>query len=206
MRLGVNQTWLGGMQITCKADGTKEYTNDAAWNVVAADAFDDISFDDTLVKTGRYLAKWGIGYGQAYDYGVLFQDEGSQEGFEVDYEMTTKPLAPDGFNIIGMLLTGLTARARFKPLSFDEETFYSVIRMQGGAAILPGESVSKMKANLEIKSATTGLTVLLNQVGPMEAEQMFGLAEYRQGQIGFASRMTWTAGVVNPLVTITGAT
>ena len=206
MHLGTNKTWLGAMTITCKADVTKEYTHAAAWNAITAVPFADITFDDTLVKTGRYLATWGVGYGAAYDYGSLFQNEGSQDGFEISYDMSTKPFAPDGFNIVSMLLTELKATVKFKPISFTEAQFYDIMRLQGASALLPGQSVSKMASDLVITSATTGLTVTVNKVGAMDGGLLYALDNYRQGEIGFASRLTFTAGVVNPLVTITGAT
>ena len=43
------------------------------------------------------------------------------------------------------------------------------------------------------------------KVGAMEGGQLYALDNYRQGEIGFASRLTFTAGAVNPLITITGA-
>ena len=205
MHLGTNKTWLGAMTLTCKGDGTKEYTNAAAWNTISAVPFADATFDDTLVKTGRYLATWGVGYGYAYDYGSLFQNEGSQDGFEIAYEMSTKALTPDGFNVCAMLLTELKATVKFKPLDFTEAQFYDIMRLQGSSALLPGQSVSKMLSDLVITSATTGLTVTVNKVGAMEGGQLYALDNYRQGEISFASRLTFTAGAVNPLITITGA-
>lgn len=193
MQLGVNKTWLGSMTVTCKANGAVAYTDAAAWNAVTNNAFSDLSFDDTLVKTGRYLASWG----------AIFADEGSQDGFEISYEMSTKPLTPDGFNVIAMLLTGLTAKVRFKPISFDEVAFYSHMRLQDSTAIVPGDSVSKMLADMTVTSTTTGLTVVVNKVGPGSGGQQFTLDDYRQGQLEFASRLTFTAGAVNPLVQIT---
>ena len=193
MQLGTNKTWLGAMQVTCKANGAVEYTDAAAWNAVASNAFADTSFDDTLVKTGQYLATWGS----------IFTSEGSQEGFEVAYEMATKPLTPDGFNIVAMLLTGLTAKVRFKPISFNEATFYANMRLQGADAILPGDSLSKMLSDMTIVSTTTGLTVVVNKVGPASGGQVFTLDNYRQGQLEFASRLTFTSGTVNPLIQIT---
>lgn len=193
LRLGVLNTWLGPMTITCKANGAVEYTDAAAWNAVTSVAFSDTSFDDTLVRTGRYLATWGS----------IFADEGSQDGFEVDYNMTTEALSPDGFNIVGMILTGLQAIVRFKPISWTEANFFDYLRLQGADAILPGESISKMLSDMTITSTTSGLTVVVNKVGPATGEQGFDLAGYRQGQQEFHSRLSWSAGVLQPIVTPT---
>ena len=197
IHLGVNKPWLGEMTLRVKGNPTKQLTAAAAWNAVSAVAFDDASFDDTLIKTGRYTANWGAGQT------AILTGAGSQDGFQIDHEYTLEAKAPDGWNELACLLAGMVTRVRFKPIDWTEADFYDYLRLQGATAILPGESLAKMLKDMTIASGQTGLSICVNKVGPMDGQQLYGLKDYRQGEVGFEGRITWTTGVVDPALTIT---
>jgi hypothetical protein len=197
LNLGVQKEWLGDMSIGVKANRTVEYTDAAAWSTITASAFTDASFDSSLIKTGRYLVSW------AGDGVNKLVNEGTQDGVTISYEMGLAEKAPDGYNVVAEIITSLKAVVRFKPLSLTEEQLQNLIALQGANAILPGERLSKFNQDMTVESTTAGLKVVVNKVGPMDMSRLYGLAEYRQGEIAFESEITLQAGVPDPLITLT---
>lgn len=193
IRMGSGQTWLGPMEITCKAEAAKDYDDADAWNAVSAAALSDVSFDETKVKSGAVLATWG----------AVFANAGTIDGALVDVELAVQNLQPDGYNIVAVMLAGIKYRARFKPYGWTEANFYSYLRLQDSTAILPGESLAKEANTLSLVSATAGLTVALLQMGPGDGEQNYDLNNFRGGEVVFHHKTKWTTGVVQNPLTIT---
>jgi hypothetical protein len=192
LRLGTNKPWLGPMQITCVGSNNVDLVNAAAYNAVTASAFSDTTFDDTLVKTGRYLGT----------YGSFFSNLGTEEGWEIEQGIEIEKKKVDGFGWVNAVLKGMSAQAKFIPVGMSEADFYLLLQLQGASAILPGEDLSKAAADLVVTSDTAGVTVTVKKAGPMDGSQQYGLTDNRQGQVSLVSRIYWSAGSVQPMVVI----
>jgi hypothetical protein len=190
----VDKDWIQGtMQITCLHGLTKVLTDTDAWVAVTSDAFDDASFDETKVKRGAYTGAWG-----AIATGIV-----SETGFVFSPSVNIAMKKADGWGNVGIILTGLGLTCKFIPVGWSEENFDTYLRLQDSTAIVPGMSIGTgTGTNLVVTSAATGLTITGNHMGPAEGGQQYGLDAMRGGEVSFVSRMKWTTGAVQPLLTI----
>jgi len=205
--LGVAKNWLGSMELVCKSDPAKSYINASAWNAITALALADDSWDETKVKRGQVLLDWSIPpVAPSITPTVIFTGVGTVDGAQIDVQYKLENLQPDGFNIIGAILSEISYTAKFKPVGWAEADFYNYLNLQDAGALLPGELISKQGATLTASVATAGLTVALTNMGPSDGEQSYDLAgakAYRTGEVVMHGRLSWTAGVINNPLTIT---
>lgn len=189
--LAATKSALGDMTLTVLGDPTKEATDEAAWNAIATEALVDATFDETKIITGRYTAAYG-----AAPYAAMESEDGFR--FEVALKLSAKKVA--NYGVVNMILSDITAVARFKPVGLTEAQLWTLMSLQGANAILPGQSVTKANKDLVITAAPVSFT--LHKAGPISAVTQYGLEPLRFGEVAFAARKTWTTGAVNPLFTI----
>lgn len=190
LRLKATDTLFGDMTFMCLGKSNTALTDAAAWKAAAAVAFADATFDETKIKTARYTAAYGIAPYDAME---------SVDGFEIEIGMEVENNTVDAHGIVDAYLKNLTATARMTPIALTEEQLDTLLGLQGAAAILPGESLSKSDTDLVISG--TPFTATIHKAGPKSFALAYGLGKNRLGQLEFTSKRTWTAGAANPLFT-----
>lgn len=191
IRLKATDTLFGDMSFLCLGKSNAATDSSAFWNAVTTAAFNDATFDETLIKTAHYTAAYGS---------APFNAMEALDGFEIEPGMTLQNIEVDAYGIVDAILTGLTVGARFTPVGLTEENIYTLMALQNTGALVPGESLTKTNTALVITSAA--LVVTLAKAGPKSSEFNYGLGKTRLGQIEFVSRRTWNAGVGDELFTL----
>jgi len=191
LNLGVARGLFGDMEFTCLGKVSTEQTDAAYFKTVATLAFSDATFDETKLLTSRYTAAYG-----ATPYDAME----SKEGFEVELAMTTRPQPVDNYGVVNMILTSLTATARFTPAGLTEAQIDTLLAHQGASAILPGDSLAKAGTDLVISG--TGVSVTVHKAGPKQGELHYDSEADRLGQLEFSSQRSWTEGVADALWTV----
>jgi hypothetical protein len=188
--LSATATAVGDMQLTVLGDPTADATDPDAWNAFTTAALDDASFDETQIVTPRWIANWGD----------LLENIESEAGFSVETAMGFNLKRVDNHGNVNALLTDLTVGCRFIPVGIDEDDLWDAIALQGADALQPGESLTKANEDLIITGGSASFT--LHKAGPKDATTRYGLEPLRIGEVAFVTRRTATAGVLNPLFTI----
>ncbi len=165
----------------------------AAIKTLATQAFADTGFDQTKLKTARYLATWGATYTNMI----------ARAGFKIELNPTIELDEVDGYGIVDGTLKGVVALASFSPANLTEAEVDALMAVQDAGVILPGEDYSKDGNDLVIADeGGTIVSIALKNAGPKDFSQVFG-GKHRHGDIGFVTSRTWTAGTANPLLTFT---
>ncbi|NUO80330.1 hypothetical protein HUU05_09665 [candidate division KSB1 bacterium] len=194
IRLKATDTLFGDMAFTALAPPTVDLDDADAWHAVAANAFSDTTFDETKVKTARYLAA----YGAAAPYDAI----ASLDGFEIEVAMETQNIEVDSYGLVDVILKSLQATAKFIPYGLTVEEITAMIALHDEDAILPGDSLAKADTDLVISAADV-FTATLHKAGVRSSDLAWGVGKPRAGELAFSSRRSWTAGTANPLITLT---
>src|SRR5882724_5746539 len=196
LRLKPTDTLFGEMTFSCLGVPTVQPTGATAWQAIADAAFADTTFDETAIITDTYSAAFG-----SSPYNVI----GSMAGFEIDITMAVENILADDFGIVDMMLTSLTATAKFAPSNLTEAQLYTLLANQNSGYVQPGQSLAKNNTNLVITGSGNGaktLTVTINNAGPKQAGFMYSAGKHRFDAIEFTSKRTWTSGAANALFTL----
>lgn len=183
-------TAIGEMELTVLGNPTKALDAADAWNVFATAALSDTSFDPTKIVTPQYLATWG----------TALVDCESETGFLVEPSIGIAMKRVANWGNVNALLTDITLGCRFTPVGIDEDDLWAALALQSTGAVLPGESLAKAGDDLVIAGGAVSFT--LHNAGPRSAGTRYGLEPLRVGEVGFATKRTFTAGVADPLWTV----
>lgn len=191
MKLSAQDTSFGEVSFLCLGKNNVDPATADAFLKVEAAAFADASFDETTIISPGYTAAYG-----ASPYNAME----SVDGFDVSFDTEIKQDSVDRFGVVGARLVSMTATVRFKPAGLTEAQLVTLLSLDGAGAVLPGQSLTKADTDLVISG--TGLSVTIHKAGIQSQALAFGDGP-RMGELAFVSRRTWTAGVANPLHTIT---
>lgn len=190
LRLRPTDTLFGEMTFTCLGKSTVQPNVANSWNTLATAAFADTTFDASAIQTARYEAAWG-----ASPFNLM----SALNGFEVEIGLDLTPIETDDFGVVDMILTSMSAAARFAPASLTEAQVETLLGLQDTTALLPGQSVAKAGNDLVISSDV--FTVTVHNCGPVDFESTFAAGTHRHGVMNFVANRKWTAGVAQPLWT-----
>lgn len=190
LRLSTIETAFGGeAQITALIKNNVERSADNSFYTVAAEAWDG-AFDVANVKGGMYVGTWGTGPG------ITFR---TSDGWTLDFEMQTQAQYCDGVGTYDIMLTGVTVRARCRPLGISESTLMGYLNLQGANATLG----TTMRSGLDLViAATGGLTVTMKDAALMQGPMEWGSTNLRIGEIGFVAHRSIAAGVPGALFSV----
>lgn len=185
LRLSPDKTLFGEMSFMAIGKYATAPSDAAAFRTLAAAAFADTNFDATLLKTQLYSAALGA-------RSTPYDGMGARNGFTIDVALDTVEAEDVNFGIADVFVRSIEVRCSFAPNNLTDAQFEAIIMEQGSDVILPGDSVSKKDENLVITS--DNLVVTLNDVGPSEAGENFGLGSDQNDTITFRSRVSFTTG------------
>ncbi len=193
LKLAATDTFFGGMSFLCLRKSAIDPVTADAFVKVESAAFTDASFDETKISSPGYTAAWGTS-----PYDVIE----SLDGFNVEIGMEIIRDYVDRFGCVGARLKSLSASARFTPVGLTEAQWATMLAMDGASAILPGQSVANAGTDLVITGGTSPLavSVTIAKAGIASGGLAFG-EKPRLGELQFASRQSWTAGVADDLFT-----
>lgn len=186
--------FFGPMTVRCLNKIDVQPTDAAALATLSATAFADASFDENLIARDVYSAALGA-------RNAPFNAMGGRDGFEIEPIYVTEDVKDANLGIVETLLTEIGYKVRFAPNNLTEAQFLELGNWQGANAIIAGQDVSKLDEDLVIDGDP--ITITLYKAGVTMAENGYGVKLDRNGQIEFVNRMTFTAGVPNPLIDLT---
>lgn len=160
-------------------DGGDPEDTDAYYTAGTA-AYSDAAFAKTNFKRARWSAAWGTKTG--------FTAFAAQKGFNISWDMRTKPLPTDGLGTVDMALEGLVGTCRCIPIQPTIAQIEAV--MQGRAH---GALLSAGAADLVLTESGGG-TVTLKAAGALEHGYAFGVEPLRIGEMAWATTRGFTAG------------
>lgn len=188
LRLSALSTcWQGEMEFTCLSDG--EWTAENAWQTIAATSA-DTSFDPSKIISPRYTASWGSVTGIEPD----------EQGFVVEPELRAQEIIAANWGVLDVVLSELSVRCRFRPISLSEAQMAQMLSLQGSGAKLPGDALG---AN-DLVISGTGVTVTIYQVGPSDAALHYAPGEWRQGEVVLHNQVRFSSGAPQALWSISG--
>lgn len=194
LNLKPNSTLYGDMEMTCIGKATTQRSDVAFWKVITAVGFADITFDETAIITDIYIAAFG---------GAPYNSMGALEGFEIDFAMSVKVIPALDVGIADIILSSLSATARWRPDNLTELQIDTLLNHSGANALYPGESFAKAGTNLVITGqGAAPKTFTLQTAGPKDITWNYGTGEHLHDVLEFTTRRKWTAGVAQPLITI----
>lgn len=190
LKLSTTETaFSGDAEITALVKNNTPRTTAASFYSVAAEAWAG-SFDVTDVKGGSYQGVWGTGPG------VTFQ---TAEGWDIEVDMQTEPQYCDGVGTYDVMLTGVTVRAKCRPIGLSESALLGYLNVQGANAVMGGS----MRSGLDLViSAANALTVTLKEVALMEGPMEWGNTNLRVGEIGFMAHRSVSGGTPGALFSV----
>jgi hypothetical protein len=190
LKLSTTETaFAGEAEITALLKNNVARTTDNSFWSVATEAWAG-AFDVADVKGGAYQGTWGTGPG------VTFQ---TSEGWTVDFDLQTEAQYCDGVGTYDIMLTGVTVRAKCRPIGLSESTLLGYLNVQGANAAL-GATMRSSK-DLVI-TAAGGLAVTLKEAALMEGPMEWGNTNLRAGEIGFEAHRTISGGTPGALFTV----
>lgn len=133
-----------------------------------------------------YTATWGS-----------FSITDTIDGWTVSVELSVSPISVDTLGTIDMVLTGVTVRAKCKPVGPTEATLLAALP----ALTARGQSLATAD-DLVITAASPGLTATLKNASLVTGPLAWGTTELRIGEIGFLAHREFTAGTPGDLYTI----
>ncbi len=191
LKLSTTETaFAGEAQITALVKNNTARTADNSFYSVAATAWAG-TFDVADIKGGLYTGVWGSG-GTA----VTFK---TAEGWDVEFDLETEAQYCDGVGTYDHMLTGVTVRAKCRPIGISEDDLLGHLNIQGANAALGGS----MRSGKDLViSAANALTVTLKEVALMEGPMEWGTTALRVGEIGFVAHRTISSGVPGALFSV----
>ena len=159
---------------------------------IAAEAFADVSFDESKVITPGFAAAYGV------TSGLTAMD--SLDGFKIECPIKISELSVNRFGVIGAYLTGIgPATCRFTPAGMTEAVWLTLVNLDGTAVRLPGTASGAGTTDLVITG--TGLVVTIPKCGCVASKLAYGTAKERLGEVTFHGRTVFTLGVPAALIT-----
>lgn len=188
LKLSAINTAFGAAEITAVvANNTARSTANSLYTIASEAWAGAITRADW--KTAPYVGAWGTAI-----TGIIGAD-----GWDVDIEMGVSPVAVDGEGTIDMTLTGVTVRAKCRPVGLAE-TLLDSMALQGAAGALVGSTL-RLGNDLTI-AATGGLTVILKDAALVRGPLAWGDGQLRVNEIGFIANRNFTDGVADTLFSV----
>ncbi len=168
-------------------------TDGAVLKTVSNASFTDVTFDESLIVKDNYTATLGA-------RSTPFDAMGAREGFELEATYGLTEVPDDGVGVADILVDSVAWRCKFAPNNLTEAQLDELCSWQGTNAIVAGQDVTFLDEDLIIDGGP--LTVTMHKVGVVKAENGYGVKKDRNGNIELVNRMTFTAGVPDPLITM----
>jgi hypothetical protein len=196
LKLSATDTfWGNDIEFTCLGKADEAAATADHWQTIATQSFSDATFDETKILRLRYTAAYGSS---------PFDAMTSQDGFQVDIGVKYEPMMDDNFGLSDMIVSEVTATAKFKPSNLTEANVATLLKLQDTGALGVGEFVAKGTTDLVIAgtNGSTTVTVTLAKAGFHDAALLYAPGKFRTGEIAAATRLTWTTGTLNSLFTV----
>lgn len=184
------KTRFGECTFTCIGSDNTAWTTTDSLLAITSVAFSDTSLDPVNIKTEPVTAAWG---GSA-----PWNNFQTAEGFVVSHDLSFTNIEIDTDGLVDMMLSKISVRAKARPVGITESDLISALKVQG-AGNPRGKSLSG--ADLVITPTTGVITVKGAALDTGGYE--FGGAALRIGELQWVATRTLSAGVVQPLITIT---
>jgi len=185
--------YKGDMTFSCLMASNFTPTATSSWKSIASSAFSDTTFDPSKVRMAQYTAAWG----SASPYNAMI----SQDGFTLIPSIVTENILVDNYGIIDMALKSVTGTAQFRPANLTEAQLDTLIELQGGSALLPGQAIGDGGNDLVITSNL--LVATLKMTAAVDYGLLYATGKLRAGEVAFAAATTFTGGMPNPVFTFT---
>lgn len=196
LQLTAGETAIGEMEFTAlRSDAT---TWEVADSIVAAGVYS--APDHTSFGAGNHIVEpWTAVWGSSpWD---SFQTE---SGWTITPNMELSEQRVDNAGLIDLNVRALSVTAQATPI--DTALTESVILGKlghSGVGRFRGQSLASLGADLELQSQDSEILVRLDQAVLIAAQLGWGSESKRVGQCTWRATRTFTAGVANPLMTIT---
>lgn len=181
---GTDATALGEISFLCLGKlSTADSTADSRVKVEEA-AFAATGYDRAKITTPGYQATLVVGTGEAAVTTVMQ----GLEGFDINIEPSFDADSVNAYGQVGQTLSGIAARAVFKPCSLTEAGVLALLRFEGSGCQEIGDDLGPADATLTIapiSGTAKGVTAILYGVGAQEAEFKFGLKQKRVQGVRF---------------------
>lgn len=188
------KTVFGPMEITCLGNPAIGSSGGAYFQAIAP-AGADASFDETLIISPRYVASFtdnaGVGFTNV---------EADDAGFEIEPVLELKPTSMANYGVIDIFVDSLGLRAKFKPIAANststqvaltEAQIVTGIGLQDTTSLKPGDVIGQAT---DLVISGTGLTFTGKYMGLSAAKLVYAIGEFREGDVAFVNKRTWTAG------------
>lgn len=131
--------------------------------------------------------------------GAGFTDLETVDGITIDIGITTTPLQVDSDGTIDIMLSGVTATARFRPVGLTDEEIWDILGIDG---LSRGVSFAQTGVDFIIASrdgvtGSPGATLFGARV--RSAQAMYGQTQHRGGEIEVVATQQSVAGVLQDL-------
>lgn len=188
---------FGSMTISAINKIDVQPTDAAALKVLSSTAFADTTFDETKIIKDIYTATLGTRLSP-------FDAIGARNGFEVEFTLGIDDVEDDNVGVADKLLTSVQAKVKFAPNNLTEAQVDELAQWQGTDAILAGQSVSRGPGSVveDLVIDADALTVTLHKAGLVTGEHGYGAKLDRNGNLEFVSRMGFTTGAPNPILSL----
>lgn len=192
LRLRPTETLFGEMEITCIGKATTDRADAAYWKTLASPGtFSHANFDETKIKTAYYSAAFGLS-----PYDAI----GSLNGFTIDTNIDVQEMTSVDLGVVDLVLKSIQVSASFAPNNLTEAQIDTLVAHSNTGALYPGQSVAKAGTDLVITSDAFNVTI--KKAGPVTAEREYAAGVHRHRSLTFASKRYTTAGVVQPIMTM----
>lgn len=189
LRLGVNQTALGSMTFTGLVKNNTDPTNATAYYTEAAVAYPgDTGFAVADIKTAAAAAVWGAS--------APWNSFTSENGFEMDFNVTLVPQKVDGNGTVDMTFQALEVTLKAIPVGPAATDILAKMAPTSGL----GASIASAD-NLTVTAGT--VAAMISKAAITESGLVFGAAAKRVAATTWTATRTVTTGTADPLFTVT---
>jgi len=187
LTFAANKPLYGECTYTALGVADEGWDNDGHFATLAADAFDDVSFDPTKLMTLVYSASWGDT--------APWDDIKTEAGFVFSFDLKLSDVPSDELGIADMTHAGLSVSAKCIPHGVTEADLIAAMGVQGTGAGR-GKSIYRAPEDLMLVAAVGEPYITLSNAAIKIAPQQFGPEANRAGEIEFAAtRNAFNAGV-----------
>jgi hypothetical protein len=177
----VSTAFDGTMQFMAVHSHAGEVTVAGNFLAIAAEAFADVTFDQSKLLSPGYTAAWGTAFTAAE----------SLNGFKVACPIAVSPISVDRFGVVDVILTSVgPASCRFAPAGMAEADWLAAAALDGASVRMPGTAGS-----VSLVITGTGLVVTLPNATLSQAALGFGTTKERLGEFVFSNHTVFTLGV-----------
>jgi hypothetical protein len=189
----VTTAFDGNIQFLCVHKSNADVLVADNFLKIEAQAFSDVSFDQSKVITPGFTAAYG---------GSPFDAMESLDGFRIEQPLSVIRKEVDRLGVIDAYLASMgPAACRFTPAGMTEANWKTLTHLDGASLLLPGVSAGAGSTDLVITG--TGLSVTLAKCNVSESKLAFGTSKERLGELVFIARNVFTVGVPGAMLTIT---